>query len=107
MRNQVFSLLGIKDHFEELITDGPAFDFDMDDIARIRKEMKKLIDGLCPLYDKHKKEEKALKAAAKREKSEPSKAANQEDVAVERGPEKENSPLTVQNASQLDESVAL
>jgi hypothetical protein len=41
---------GGKKRFQELITESPAFSFAMPDIARIRDEMKTLIEGLSRLY---------------------------------------------------------
>jgi hypothetical protein len=65
MRKQIFSFSGIENQFKKLITDGAAFDFDMDDIARIREEIKDLIDALSPLYYASKRQEKSQRAAAK------------------------------------------
>jgi hypothetical protein len=57
---------GGKNRFQELITESTEFSFAMPDIARIRDEMKTLIEGLSRLYlpwnqeeDRKEKEEKA------------------------------------------------
>lgn len=89
MRNQIFSRQGIKDHFKQLITDGSAFQFGMDDIARIREEMKALVCSLTPLYAEFKQKQKALKAAKKEEKT-PKGHTEDEGTVSE---EKENSPI--------------
>ena len=44
--------------FQELISDGAEFDFNMDDIARFRDEFKTLIENLSRLYVKAKSAEK-------------------------------------------------
>jgi hypothetical protein len=41
--------------FGGLITDSPEFEFDMEDIARIREEIRTLIERLSPCYLKWKK----------------------------------------------------
>ena len=70
--------------FKALITESPEFDFDMNDIDRIREEMKTLIQELSKVYapwkqeqDRKEKEEKSAKRAAKA-----AKARNQEDVST-------------------------
>jgi hypothetical protein len=103
MRNQIFSFADIEDHFKTLITEGPAFDFDMRDIARIREEIKVLVNALSPLYHAYKKEEKAQRAAAKNKEKVSSKTPDQEVARI--SDEKENSP--VQNADLADEETAL
>jgi hypothetical protein len=58
-----------KSRWQKLITDGPAFSFAMPDIARLREEMKTLIEGLSRVYSPWKKErdrkEKEEKAASR------------------------------------------
>jgi hypothetical protein len=103
MRKQIFSFTGIENQFKTLITDGPAFDFDMDDIARIREEIKVLIDALSPLYYAYKRQEKSQRAAAKNKEKESLKATDQEIARI--SDEKENSP--VQSADLADEETAL
>ena len=102
MRNQTFSFLGMFDNFKDLITKGQAFNFGMDDIARIREEMKALVASLTELYAQFKQKEKALKAAAKRKENDV-KASSQGESAVAKG--KENSP--VQNSDTADEPARL
>ena len=66
MRHQLFTPKDINDNFKDMITNGSAFDFDMEDIARIRKEFATLIDRLSPKYLAIKDaEEKAAKRAKK------------------------------------------
>ena len=50
MRFNVFSWNHIKKRCKKLITKGPAFDFGMDDIARIRQEIATLLDRLVAKY---------------------------------------------------------
>jgi hypothetical protein len=50
MRDQVFDLVGINDAFRMLITNGPAFDFDKNDVARMREDMRSLLKSLNKLY---------------------------------------------------------
>ena len=67
MRHQLFTPKDINDNFKDMITNGSAFDFDMEDIARIRKEFATLIDRLSPKYLAIKDaEEKAAKRAKKK-----------------------------------------
>eukprot|EP00804_Cyclotella_cryptica_P023147 CCRYP_000358-RA/>CCRYP_000358-RA protein AED:0.01 eAED:0.01 QI:1097/1/1/1/0.75/0.66/9/214/1028 len=96
MRSEKFTRSGIRDKFKHLITDGPAFQFNMDDIARIREELKTLVDALAGLYSKFKREEKELKMAAKQQTHAQNEAVDQE--------EKENSP---QQKSDHPEECAL
>jgi hypothetical protein len=66
MRHQLFTPKDINDNFKDMITNGSAFDFDMNDIARIREEFATLIDRLSPKYLAIKDaEEKAAKRAKK------------------------------------------
>lgn len=58
-----------KTPFKTLITEGPAFQFDMSDLARIRKEIGALIDKLSLLYLRAKEKEKANKKAKKRQET--------------------------------------
>ena len=51
MRFTVFSWDQIAGRLKELITKGPAFRFDTDDIARIRTEMDTLIKRLEKKYN--------------------------------------------------------
>jgi hypothetical protein len=78
MRDQVFSYFGLKKSFKDLVTTGPAFQFGMREIARVRVEMKALIKSITVLYSEFKKEEKARKAEAKRRANEASKATAQD-----------------------------
>jgi Ulp1 family protease len=50
MRDQVFDLAGIKNNFRKMITDGPAFNFNNKDIARMREDMRSLFKSLNKLY---------------------------------------------------------
>ena len=99
MRNEKFTRTDIQDKFKHLITNGPAFQFTMDDIARIREEFKTLVDSLAELYLKFKREEKELKIAAKQQANAQKEAASQE--------EKENSPQETQENFDFPEEFAL
>ena len=63
--------------FSELITDGEAFNFDVDDIQRIRSEFQTLIKNLHPLYQgvkdnkikAEKEEKKARRVLRRKEKA--------------------------------------
>ncbi len=55
MRNENFTRSGIRENFICLITNGTAFQFDMDDIVRIREEFITLVDSLAGLYLKLKR----------------------------------------------------
>lgn len=46
----VFSHSDVENNFERLITNGSAFQFSRDDISRIRKELRILIDALGEIY---------------------------------------------------------
>lgn len=74
--------------FEELITNGHAFDFDVEDIQRIRQEFKTLIQNLQPLYDAVKKNrikaEEDKKRARRRQRAEPTRALEHERSLQER-----------------------
>ena len=50
MRGMVFSHSDVENNFERLITNGSAFQFSRDDISRIRKELRILIDALGEIY---------------------------------------------------------
>ena len=50
MRHHRFTWKGYEDSFTSLITNSPAFQFDMFEIARIRKEMTTLVDNLSKVY---------------------------------------------------------
>lgn len=78
--------------FASLITNGKEFDFDVDDIQRIRGDFKILIQKLNPLYQSFKenriKAEKEAKKARKRRKGKATKNSEQgasveSDVAAE------------------------
>ena len=66
MRFTIFSWHHIASKFKKLITNGPAFRFDMDDIARIRNEMGTLINRLEKKYRVVKDEEKREKQRSKK-----------------------------------------
>ena len=53
-----------KPPFKTLITKGSAFQFDMSDIARMREEMKSLINNLSKIYLAIKEQERADKKKA-------------------------------------------
>ena len=50
MRHLRFTWRGGRDSFTSLITNSPAFQFDMSEIARIREEMTTLVDNLSKVY---------------------------------------------------------
>ena len=74
--------------FEEFITNGHAFDFDVEDIQRIRQDFKTLIQNLHPLYDAVKKVkikvEEDKKRARRRQKAEATRALEYERSLQER-----------------------
>lgn len=73
MRHQKFTYNDIivdKPAFRSLVTEGPAFQFDMSDIARIRIEIGNLIDNLSKPYLKMKEEEKKQERAKKAKRRE-------------------------------------
>jgi hypothetical protein len=59
MRHKAFSHSQVKNSFQDLITDSPAFKFGMKDIARIREEFISLVDALGQLYIEFKTKEEA------------------------------------------------
>jgi hypothetical protein len=63
MRHQKFTHVDLTERpmMSSLITKGPAFQFDMSDIARIREEIGTLIDNLSPHYLQMKAQEKETK----------------------------------------------
>ena len=65
MRNLRFTREGYNENFVSLITRGKAFQFDMSDIARIRKEMSKLFDNLSKVYLRRLKEQESATKKAK------------------------------------------
>ena len=58
IRHQKFTFAHINNKCKDLITTNPAFTFNMSDIARIREEMKTLIDRLSREYFIFKREER-------------------------------------------------
>jgi len=50
MRHLKFTHADIMELFKSMITEGSAFQFDMEDIARIRTEMRSLINNLSEIY---------------------------------------------------------
>ena len=65
MRHLRFTREGYNENFVSLITRGKAFQFDMSDIARIRKEMSKLFDNLSKVYLRRLKEQESATKKAK------------------------------------------
>lgn len=61
MRHLKFTWKGVSNRFKSLITNGSAFQFDMDDVARMRVEIASLIGKLSSIYLDLKKKEKANK----------------------------------------------
>jgi hypothetical protein len=61
MRSNCFSQFDIVDDCRDLFEDSGLFEFNMADIARIRKEMERLIENLSNVYRRMKKLEKAKK----------------------------------------------
>ena len=66
MRHHRFTWKGKKAYFASLITNSPAFQFDMFEIARIRKEMTTLVDNLSKVYLLWLKEQELADRKAKR-----------------------------------------
>jgi hypothetical protein len=58
MRHKAFSHSQVKNSFQDLITNSPAFNFGMEDIARIRQEFISLVNALGKLYIEFKPKEK-------------------------------------------------
>jgi hypothetical protein len=75
--------------FKTLITNGPAFQFGMEDIARIREEFKDLVNSLKKLYLEFKQKEKERKLEAKKQDNKGAKVNAQADSVMQE--EKENS----------------
>ena len=61
MRHLKFTWKEVRNRFKSLITNGSAFQFDMDDVARMRVEIEALIGKLSRIYLDLKKKEKANK----------------------------------------------
>jgi hypothetical protein len=61
MRSKCFSQFDMSDNCSDLFEESGLFDFDMQDIARIREEMESLIRNLSKVYLRTKKLEKAKK----------------------------------------------
>lgn len=80
MRRLKFTWEGIESAFEALITKGPAFQFNMSDIARMREEMKSLINNLSEIYLVMKERKKADK---KKRRAESELVTNEEEGAGE------------------------
>lgn len=66
MRHLRFTWKGYTTNFVSLITNSPAFQFDMSEIARIREEMTTLIDNLSKLYLPWLEEQELAERTAKR-----------------------------------------
>jgi hypothetical protein len=66
MRHLRFTWRGRKENFLSLITNSPAFQFDMSQIARIREEMTTLVDNLSKVYLPWLKEQELAERKAKR-----------------------------------------
>lgn len=82
MRHLKFTWKGRSNRFKSLITNGSAFQFDMDDVARMRVEIASLIGKLSSIYLDLKKKEKANKKS----KQKASKSSI-EDKKQEAGPD--------------------
>lgn len=106
LRNQTFTFEDQNDNFRKAITDNPAFQFDMDDIARIRGEMRTLIGKLTKEYRSVKQTAKIEKIRAKREEeSKKSGAMPLDDKAnPTSGPDIEDKPNAISSlADDTDE----
>jgi hypothetical protein len=80
----------IQEPFSELITNGKEFDFDCDDIRRIRAEYQNFIRNLHPLYDqfnkmklKKEREDKKARKELKRKRKVETTANNTEPPSSE------------------------
>jgi hypothetical protein len=84
MRHQKFTHVDLTERpmMSSLITKGPAFQFDMSDIARIREEIGTLIDNLSPHYLQMKAQEKETKKKEAQEKEAKKKAKRGQDRNV-------------------------
>ena len=80
MRHLKFTWVDIMEHFKSMITKGPAFQFDMEDIARIRGEMGTLINKLSEIYLAMKLEEKKEKKKSRLEKEIQNESENENGV---------------------------
>jgi hypothetical protein len=89
MRDHVFFRSEMVNKFKTLITNGPAFQFGMEDIARIREEFKDLVNSLKKLYLEFKQKEKEQKLEAKKQDNKGAKVNAQADSVMQE--EKENS----------------
>merc|ERR1711957_216591 len=111
MRHLKFTWEDFGERCKTLITSGSAFQFDMTDIARIRKEIELLIDNLSKPYLDMKNQEKAKKRA-KRKQIESSKIdkenASSEIASEEANPRKEDgkSSRTASDASDENDGTA-
>ena len=91
------------ERFLNMITRGPAFQFDMTDIARIREEMGTLIDRLSTPYLKMKEEEKAeQRAQRKKAKSAKQHAKKSADEEITSENNNKNSAGTAAEPSEKD-----
>lgn len=97
--------------FVELITNGHAFDFNVDDIQRIRRDFKTLIKNLHPLYKAAKdakiKVEKEKKSARKRLKTEATRALELERSCsnADDGISKDETPNEMSDSSSKENCV--
>jgi len=83
MRHLKFTWVEISSHFKSMITRGPAFQFDMEDIARIRGEIGTLINNLSEIYLAMKLEEKKEKKKSKGQATKSSEEEKQPDIGNE------------------------
>ena len=67
MRHLKFTWEDITEYFESMITNGPAFHFDMSEIPRLRKETRTLISNLSVMYLEIMAQEKAEKEKSRRQ----------------------------------------
>ena len=86
MRHLKFTWVDIMEHFKSMITRGPAFQFDMEDIARIRGEIGTLINKLSEIYLAMKLEEKKEKKKSKSQAMKSLEEEKQSDIGNEDGP---------------------
>ena len=92
MRHLKFTWVDFIERFKSMITRGPAFQFDMEDIARIREEIGTLINKLSEIYLAMKAEEKKEKKKSKRQAMKSSEKEKQDasDAKMLPSKEKEN-----------------
>jgi len=92
--------------FKALITESPEFDFDMEDIYRMREEMKTLIEELSKIYAPW-KQEQDRKAKEEKAAARVVKATSAKHLAATRSPPTATSPNREFSQESKDSSVVV